>query len=126
MSRISMGAADDSMNKDVPQMERPESPKLPPPVSTEWKKVTFQKTKKKFKAKEADPPKLQVEVPSPECQISLEEIVINTDAAPRLTTYKSLQERKNGGNSPEPLPLFDCIFCVGIHEHLVTQTVKEK
>ena len=29
-------------------------------------------------------------------------------------------------DSPEPLPLFDCIFCVGIHEHLVTQTVKEK
>lgn len=45
---------------------------------------------------------------------------------PKLKTYKSLHERKKGGNSPEPLPLFDCIFCVGIHEHLVTQTVKEK
>ena len=39
-----------------------------------------------------------------------------------------MAERKKGkrSSSPEPLPLFDCIFCVGIHEHLVTQTVKER
>ena len=25
-----------------------------------------------------------------------------------------------------PLPLFDCLYCVGIHEHLVLQTSKER
>lgn len=29
-------------------------------------------------------------------------------------------------DADEPLPLFDCLYCAGIHEHLVLQTVKEK
>ena len=29
-------------------------------------------------------------------------------------------------NSPVPLPLFECLYCVGIHEHLALQTSKEK
>ena len=35
-------------------------------------------------------------------------------------------QNKYARDSPEPQPLFDCLFCVGIHEHLVLQTVKEK
>jgi hypothetical protein len=107
-----MGAADDSMNRDVPLPE--ETPK--PPPSGEWKKVTFQKNRRKFKPKdEVTPVPKPIYKPEP-LAIDLEDIVIQ----PKLKTYKSLQERKNGGDSPEPLPIFDCIFCVGIHEHLVT------
>ena len=29
------------------------------------------------------------------------------------------QNNKYARDSPEPQPLFDCLFCVGIHEHLV-------
>ena len=60
-------------------------------------------------------------------KIDLEDIIIEQPPIQtKLKSYKSILERKKGGDSPEPLPLFDCIFCVGIHEHLVTQTVKEK
>ncbi len=34
--------------------------------------------------------------------------------------------KQDSPNSPVPLPLFDCIFCAGLHEHLALQTVKEK
>ena len=29
-------------------------------------------------------------------------------------------------SSPVPLPLFECLYCVGIHEHLALQTSKER
>jgi hypothetical protein len=93
-----------------------------PPPSGEWKKVTFQKNKRKFKPKDELPIPVVVACKMVTLEIDLEDIVIQT----KLKTYKSLLGRKNGNDSPEPLPLFDCIFCVGIHEHLVTQTVKEK
>ena len=97
---------------------------MQPPTTNEWKKVTFQKNKKKFKSKEPAPIIVPQREVAPKIEkIDLEDIIIEQ---PKLKTYKSILERKKGGDSPEPLPLFDCIFCVGIHEHLVTQTVKEK
>ena len=39
---------------------------------------------------------------------------------------KVRSQNKYARDSPEPQPLFDCLFCVGIHEHLVLQTQKEK
>lgn len=39
----------------------------------------------------------------------------------------SKSESKNKyANEAEPLPLFDCLYCIGIHEHLALQTLKEK
>ena len=44
--------------------------------------------------------------------------------------YRKAQGKRAGEvqspSSPVPLPLFDCIYCVGIHEHLVLQTCKER
>lgn len=33
---------------------------------------------------------------------------------------------RSPGSPGVPLPLFDCMFCVGFHEHLVLQTIKER
>jgi hypothetical protein len=38
---------------------------------------------------------------------------------------KALSNNKYAKES-EPLPLFDCLYCIGIHEHLALQTLKEK
>ena len=81
-------------------------------------KLAADKTTEETKSKEPAP----IVVPTREVapvieKIDLEDIIIEQ---PKLKTYKSILERKKGGDSPEPLPLFDCIFCVGIHEHLVT------
>lgn len=44
--------------------------------------------------------------------------------------YRQAQNKRQGEvqspNSPVPLPLFECLYCVGIHEHLALQTSKEK
>ena len=44
--------------------------------------------------------------------------------------YRQAQNKRaaevQSPSSPVPLPLFDCIYCVGIHEHLVLQTSKER
>ena len=40
--------------------------------------------------------------------------------------YRQAQNKRaaevQSPTSPVPLPLFDCLYCVGIHEHLVLQT----
>ena len=83
MSRISMGAADDDMNKDAFKQQEP--PPVQPPPTNEWKKVTFTKNKKKFKSKEPAP----IVVPPKEepQKIDLEDIKIEQ---PKLKTYKSI------------------------------------
>ena len=55
-------------------------------------------------------------------------MMIKAPSAPVLqAAFESrTQNNKYARDSPEPQPLFDCLFCVGIHEHLVLQTVKEK
>lgn len=44
--------------------------------------------------------------------------------------YRQAQNKRaaevQSPSSPVPVPLFDCIYCVGIHEHLVLQTRKER
>ena len=44
--------------------------------------------------------------------------------------YRQAQNKRTAEvqspSSPVPIPLFDCIYCVGIHEHLVLQTRKER
>lgn len=44
--------------------------------------------------------------------------------------YRQAQNKRaaevQSPSSPVPIPLFDCIYCVGIHEHLVLQTRKER
>lgn len=43
---------------------------------------------------------------------------------------KAIMRRAESNNKyaieAEPLPLFDCLYCIGIHEHLALQTLKEK
>jgi hypothetical protein len=43
MSRISMGAADNNMNEDLPPKESIKIESKPPPATSEWKPISIQK-----------------------------------------------------------------------------------
>ena len=55
----------------------------------------------------------------------------NTTAIRNQTTPTAAGKSDRPANryvssSPEPLPIFDCVYCAGLHEHLVLQTTKQK
>ena len=58
----------------------------------------------------------------------MDDIAINLDPVQPVLTKKESKASSNKyiSSSPEPLPLFDCHYCAGLHEHLVLQTCKEK
>ena len=90
----------------------------PPIASTEWKKPVIPKKRKRGGVvKKADE-----ETP----EIGLDDIQITIEKAPKPIFSKANSSNKYVSSSPEPLPLFDCLYCAGIHEHLVLQTNKEK
>ena len=113
--------------------------------NTEWKKAKIPK-KKRFGAKNqknqadaaAKPKDGQPELAQPKQKPeaiqtkNLEPLKIDIADKHEMNRQMYLQAKnKRAGeaqspSSPVPLPLFDCIYCVGIHEHLVLQTCKEK
>ena len=89
-----------------------------PPKATEWKKTKFKKQKRT--AKRIEPPPAEAKP----------EVRTNQGGQPRKTEkqmYLEAQAKKGRNHDDmETVPLFDCMYCVGIHEHLALQTIKER
>ena len=60
--------------------------------------------------------KIEMPVTNPR-SISTITTAIKNDVTPARRTDRPTN--KYVSSSPEPLPIFDCLYCAGLHEHLV-------